>query len=278
MPGANRQRNFYELNENLLLALTRRHFEHELGVITGYSSWAASLHLVLCYAKSMDPSSEPHIAVMDTQDLDSQVFVWQCVHLLGHGHEEYLAWGYIRGRGYKAVPLSKLEDHGLLEVFSELKDGSYRAGCTFEFGDHCRSVSFAKTPAPVAPSLYKAAENVARPFGNMFLPVFTALLCLQPRPGLSKNSSLDKADLHEVTGIGDVAGAASVLNSIRLDDWLRPDQVDTKGFPDVQQWITLLRALVQHQVQRDLKKAQPQVRSASRRTAQRMDSDLFIAC
>lgn len=243
MPGANRQKHFYKLKEGLLLALTRKHFEHELEVITGYSSWAASLHLVLCYAKSMDPASEPHITVMATQNLDSQVFVWHCVHLLGHGHEEYLAWGCIRGRGYKAVPLAKLENRGLLQVFPELKDGSYRAGCTFEFGDHCRSVSFAKPPAPVAPSLYKAAENVSRPFGNMFFPVFTALLCLQPRPGLNKNSSLDKAVLHEVAGTIDVAGATSVLNSIRLDDWLRPDKIDTKDFPDVQQWITLLRAL-----------------------------------
>jgi hypothetical protein len=63
----------------------------------------------------------------------------------------------------------------------------------------------------------------------------------------------------EAMGAVDWAGAADVLNSIRLDDWLRPDKIDTAGFPDVKQWITLLRALVQHQVKRDLTKAESQV-------------------
>ncbi|KAF3042587.1 hypothetical protein E8E11_003927 [Didymella keratinophila] len=243
MPGTNRPIDFYSINEDLLHQLALQHFEHRQSVITGFSSWAASLHLVLCYAKSMDPKTNPHVAVIDTHEL---------------GNQEYLAWGCIRGRGYKAVLLKKLEASGVPDIFPSLKDGTYREGITFEFGSVYRSKSFTKAPLPWSPKVYEAAQRVGSLFGHLFLPVYTALLCLRPRPGLVDSDTLDRVAVSEAMGAVDRAGAADILNSIRLDDWLRPDKVDMHGFPDVKQWITLLRALVQHQIQRDLKKAESQ--------------------
>lgn len=123
----------------------------------------------------------------------------------------------------------------------------------------CRSGNFAKAPLPCSPEVYEAAQRVARPFKHLFLLIYTSLICLEPRPGLISNGTLGRMIVGEAMGAVDWAGAADVLNSIRLDDWLRPDKIDTAGFPDVKQWITLLRALVQHQVKRDLTKAESQV-------------------
>jgi hypothetical protein len=123
-PGAKKSVDFYGIKEDLLHQLALQHFEHSGEVITGFSSWAASLHLVLCYAKSMDPRTNPNVAVIDTHELDTEVLVWQCSHLLGKGyHEEYLAWGCIRGRGYKAVSLKELEALGIFDIFSVLRMG-----------------------------------------------------------------------------------------------------------------------------------------------------------
>lgn len=272
MPGQTEQQDVYKLSERSILELTTKHYEHQK-VITGYSSWAASLHLVLCYANSMDPASKPHVAVMDTQDLDGEVVVWQCTHVLSEGDEEYLAWGCVRGRGYKAVPLDVLENHGVLDIFPQLKDGSYRTGETFEFGDECRSAAFQASPVAVAPNLFEAAEKVASLFKPLFVPVFTALLCLESRPWGHRKNSHSRPPVECLSRIIDRAGAADVLNNIRLDYWLRPGKVDTTDFPDVEQWIDLLRALVQHQIQRDLKKAQPQVI----RPPKTLDHDLIVA-
>jgi hypothetical protein len=48
-----------------------------------FSSWAASLHLVLCFAKVKwaDSGETAHVAVMDTLNLESEVLVWHVPHL-----------------------------------------------------------------------------------------------------------------------------------------------------------------------------------------------------
>ncbi|KAF9701835.1 hypothetical protein EKO04_001080 [Ascochyta lentis] len=240
MPRTDEQGGFYEMPERLLRDCAQKHFSHRK-VLTGYSSWAASLHLVLCYASSMDAASDPHVAVMETHDLDSEVLVWQCPHLLGEGEEEYLAWGCVRGRGYKAVCLKDLRKRGVIILVPQLGNGSFRdTDEPFQF------------------------EDVALLFGKLFLPVFAALLCLQPRPWLEKSGGncLSKVFAEKLAIVINRAGAADSLNDIRLDNWLRPDTVDTAGFPEVRQWIVLQRALVQYQVQLDLKKAQQKPENA----------------
>lgn len=258
MPGSKTSTDFYCIKEKTLRKLALEHFQYRKSVKTGFSSWAASLHQVVCYAKSMNSASDPHVAVIDTHQLDSEVLVWQCTHLTDDGdsnyQEEYLAWGRIRGKGYKVVPLKTILDSGVFDIFPDLRNGTYREGLFFEFGDGCCSTSFAKAPVPYTTQAHKTAEKIAGLFEHLYLPVFTALLCLEPRPGLAKTSASSSTVLSITMNAIDRAGAADVLNGIRLDDWLRPNKVDTRGFPDVRQWIALLHALVQHQIQRDLKK------------------------
>jgi hypothetical protein len=87
----------------------------------------------------MNPEDEPHVAVMDTHDLEDEVYVWHVTHLIGGGNHEYLAHGCIRGNGYRAASLHDLEQSGLLTLFFEAKDPSLKAG---SFGCSLRSSMF----------------------------------------------------------------------------------------------------------------------------------------
>jgi hypothetical protein len=50
-----------------------------------------------------------HLAVMDTHKLEDEVLVWNVPHLIDRGNLEYLAFGVIRGKGYRAVDMYELE-------------------------------------------------------------------------------------------------------------------------------------------------------------------------
>jgi hypothetical protein len=90
---------FYEIPEDALYRMASDYYSTCFNVATGFSSWATSLHLVPCYAKYLNGkymTDTVHVAVIDTHVL----------HLLGNGNHEYLAFGRIRGNGYRAVSLA----------------------------------------------------------------------------------------------------------------------------------------------------------------------------
>ncbi|KAJ4367718.1 hypothetical protein N0V86_009839 [Didymella sp. IMI 355093] len=238
MPGRpTKDHGFYELTESALFDMASAHYEFKKIVVSGFSSWASSLHLVLCYAehKASAGDGDVHIAVMDTQELEEEV------------NEEYLAYGRVAGRGYRAVKFADLKEHGLVELFPPLRDGSWHEGeTTWQFGETCRARIFGDTPQAVADEDLKHAERVASLFGALFTPIFTALLSLRPRPWLAATLEMSSPILENLRGRIEKANCLMALAALKDGKWLLPEQVDTNGFPDVQQWIALLRALGQH--------------------------------
>lgn len=113
---------FYDVPENEIYNMANDHFDGSKDIKVTFSSWGASLHLVLCYAKFLQNENEStYVAVMDTHALGDEVMAWHVPHLMGRSSKthEYLAFGRIRG-AYQAVSLSKLERHSLYTLFPEL--------------------------------------------------------------------------------------------------------------------------------------------------------------
>lgn len=100
------------------------------------SSWAASLHLVLVYAKSLDAAL--NIAVTETHDLEGEVLIWRVPHLMDGENHEYLAFGIVKGNGYRSVNLVRPITHGLMSVLPELKGEDSRG-----WGEFLRGQTFA---------------------------------------------------------------------------------------------------------------------------------------
>ncbi|KAI4931929.1 uncharacterized protein J4E92_003827 [Alternaria infectoria] len=112
---------FYDKPESELFKMVRDHYDTESVFTSEFSSWTASLHLALCYAGSIEEEYGPHVAIMDTHQLDGDVLVWHVPHLFKpDGLHEYLAHGPIRGIGYKAVSYKTLMSAGLAQIFPEL--------------------------------------------------------------------------------------------------------------------------------------------------------------
>lgn len=61
---------FYEMPEAALHLMMSNHLGAEHDPLSVFSSWAASLHLVLWYSKFHGKKKATHLAVMDTHDLD----------------------------------------------------------------------------------------------------------------------------------------------------------------------------------------------------------------
>lgn len=225
------------------------HYEDDGKGLSAFSSWSSSLHLVLCFAKFTDFKNNfnTHVAVMDTQNLDRDVLVWHCPELdLRYGVHEYLAYGPIRGeRGYRAVSLECLETCDIHELFPELQK---RDNLDSQFGIRLRSNMFeGKEKSPTSGEFFRA-EHLAQNFGPLFLPVYIALLCLQPRPWYTSSTARDVCEnqevINKVTGVLDRNDVKPKLTELAGQEWLKVDVVETTGFPDVSQWIGLLRAIV----------------------------------
>ena len=242
-------RGFYDTPEKDLREMVYHHYENNKKGLSPFSSWSSSLHLVLCYAKFTDfkYNVNPHVAVMDTQNLDRDVLVWHCPELdLRYGVHEYLAYGPIRGeRGYRAVSLECLETCGILQLFSELQKSDNLDG---QFGIRLRSKMFEENAKSLTSGEFLIAEHLAKNFGPLFLPVYIALLCLQPRPWYTSSTVRDVCEdqevINEITGVLDRNDVEPKLTELAGQEWLKVDVVETTGFPDVSQWIGLLSAIV----------------------------------
>jgi hypothetical protein len=211
----------YEIPEDALYHMASDHYSTCFNVATGFSSWAASLHLVLCYAKYLNgkyKTDTAHVAVIDTDNLEDEVLVWHVPHLLGYENHEYLAFGRTRGKGYRAVSLADLDSHGLKKISPELErriDGM--------FGDGLRRSMFAASAELVEldfSHLY-IAMLIGSLFGNLAFPVATALACLRPRHWRSWRKTKKK---------GNQSGKTTVRISSHLrKNWISP--VRQPGYP-----------------------------------------------
>ncbi|KAF2805439.1 uncharacterized protein BDZ99DRAFT_539771 [Mytilinidion resinicola] len=114
--------NIYDMTFEELVQMARFHYRgieafDRLGSPvppTEFSSWAASLKAAFAYVRL---TRDTYLAMIDTKVLGDGVKVWHVPHLLEDlaeaGDHEYLAHGIIRGAGYKAVALDRLNEAGL---------------------------------------------------------------------------------------------------------------------------------------------------------------------
>lgn len=242
----NRQsRPFYNILEEHLCEMAYAHYDGGQEPLSGFSSWAASLHLVINYALSCGDDS--FIAAMDTHKLDQQVLVWHVPHLIPEGNHEYLAHGIISGRGYTAVSLQAILDHGFTNLYPEF------SGQCYGFGEELRDWMFCQPPKSWSSTELNQIQIIARLFGELYEPVATALVCLRPQPWLNRDKGSDcrTPNVKELSHIlinFDINTAQSWLRP-RVPHWCGRGAVDTTDFPDVRQWIDLLRAIAKFRFQ-----------------------------
>jgi hypothetical protein len=235
-----RRPDFCELPDSFLHQMARNHYR---GVDTpsGFSSWIASLHAVLCYAKFMKPHNlhDSHVAVMDTHNLDNEVLVWHSPHLgIGVTNHEYLAFGLITGNRYRAVSLSALEDHCIDSLFPENRGLEM-------FGDTLRANMFQAPATDIWQADLDAFRVIGLLYGNSAFPVITALACLRPRIWRNWRNA-DGVDAQWPSPQENIAmfGCDWKMDyapeGLHEAPWLAVGMIETNGSPDVQQWIDLM--------------------------------------
>ncbi|EAT89359.1 hypothetical protein HBI56_026010 [Parastagonospora nodorum] len=233
---------FYQMPENQLHRMATGHYDGKTDVISGFSSWAASLHLVLCYAMFLKKRShdEVHVAVMDTHDLSDEVLVWHVPHLIGEANHEYLAFGRIMGNGYHAVKFYDLEQHGILNLLPETRN------CLCErFGSSIRQTMFTRSAVDIGEADLDSFRVIGSLFGKLSFPVITALASLRPRHWRACRKAgghgpwwRDNKDI--IAKFARELRMAHAPTGLREEPWLAFGMVDTKDFPDVEQWIDLM--------------------------------------
>jgi hypothetical protein len=197
----------------------------------------------------MPIADDPHVAVIDTQQLerDGNVKVWQTSHLFRFQelsphltNAEFLAHGPIGGSGYKAVGFLALRQRGLYSMVPGLEQ-FVPEPCDFQFGFRLRTQTFGSAKKAIDDSDLFTAGNVASMFGELRVPVALALLCPRPRPNIDVNPSM-QADL--IARLVNGLSITSLPDGFASEPWLCRGAVDTRcGFQDVEQWIALFRAL-----------------------------------
>lgn len=239
---------FYEQPETRLLSIAKDHY-HRRPTTSFYSSWAASLHMVLCYAWSLPPEWNAHVAVMDTHNLSTEVLVWHCPDIIKYGDHEFLAYGRIHGAGYRAVSVRNLIAGGLFDLIPTLKNIPRRPNTQLEFGGIYRLRAFSSNAPPQDPTedQYRTAGSLAHAFKPLFAPVYIALLSLEPRPWFTDSTSGVCSDETFLAGLERVLERQECevdLGELRENEWLKERNAMTRRFPDVRQWIGVMRALV----------------------------------
>ncbi|ORY04770.1 hypothetical protein BCR34DRAFT_453291, partial [Clohesyomyces aquaticus] len=241
-PAIRRNRNLdlYSMTETELYNMTSGHIRGEPLPITAFSSWGASLQLVLCYAQFLeDRNGSAHIAIMDTQAVDG-VLAWHVPHL--HKYEqpqvanhEFLVFGHIHGPGYKAIPLHNFPGWRTMIQDPKKKGRDW-------WGHHRRVVAFSKRAQRVTQEDLEIINSAAAKFEDLSMPVAIALLNIRPRPWRHRSPTQEEMDmilqgLHSIT-----IPAEELVQS----QWLGPGMIDTKNFPDVQQHLDFLRAVAEY--------------------------------
>jgi hypothetical protein len=244
MPGQPEPLPFYENTESTLYRVAWTHCHGGHTPLSMFSSWAASLNFVLCYARRIEArGTKAYVAIMDREILDTSVCIWHIPHIIPGSNLEYLAYGVIRGRGYKAVPLRDLEENGLMHIFRET------ARAMDPWGVQLRRSMFQKAADELDWLEFECIATIAFLFGNMTVPMASALLCLRPRKGLTPDSTSEELrnDSEKLKGmfVRLVQQLQQHNSSFELgtEPWMMPNCVDSKDCPDVLQWINLLRML-----------------------------------
>lgn len=246
MPGNHRHvSRFYDTLESRLHFYAYSHYKGKTNVKSPFSSWTSSLHVALCLAAryGMDDVENPgYVAIMDTQDQGNEVLVWHAPDLIRARNHEFLAWGHITGRGYKAIRWKDVQGKSLSRVFPELQPQSD------VWGHELRRDMFDQPPAATTQQEVDTIRNIALLFGDFFLPVAAALICLRPRHFLVVNSGNQVDKILRLLPRLQVAELPYRFREILQERWLEPGMVETDDFPDVELWIRLFDLIVQIKV------------------------------
>ncbi|KAF2683317.1 hypothetical protein K458DRAFT_240527, partial [Lentithecium fluviatile CBS 122367] len=180
----------YTMGESEVIDMIRDHYFGR-DTLSGFSSWTASLSLVMLYAdyktKSNPWEKHVHVSVIDTRELGDEVLVWHVPHLARHldcriaeetAVHEYLAYGVISGKGYMAVPFEKIMEKGLVDIYPEIS-GTRRNWSGWEL----RKAMFKEEARSMTQQEVEVARTIAKLFGARFVLVISvALVSIRPRP------------------------------------------------------------------------------------------------
>lgn len=237
--------NFYDQGESMI-EMAAEHYKGSLSIATQYSSWSASLVTVLCSCewrlKQHGEEGDVHLSVIDTHALGKNVLIWHCPHLyVGGGNHEFLAHGRIEGHGYKAISYLDIKAEGLMKIFPKPVGGEVDA-----LGGITRQKLFKQVATSVSDDFLSICNNIASHFGHLRFPVAAALICTHPRPWQKRLPMV--ADFTDREGEVVLKGLDKKLaDELALERWLMEDgKVDTRWIPEVQQWIDLLRSIMNH--------------------------------
>lgn len=252
----------YQMSEAKLFEMANGHWCASR-VNTEFSSWAASLHLVLCYAHTLqkEGESQVHVAMIDTVELDHiGVRVWHVPHLIYQiDPTEYLAHGVIRGPYYKAIEFQKLQNHGLGSIFPEIKV-SERMGAELRQSMFASAIAY----SPIKDTEFRTICNIASLFEDFSLPFAAALFCIRKRSWnhemrFAQTSIPASKEIEKIIQALDPNNPSSLLSRSLIkamksnnpsqwlsESWIQGNNVVTDWSPDTRQWIDLLHALAQH--------------------------------
>lgn len=238
---------FYNKSEAELYSLASGHLHGFTYPLTQCTSWAASLHAVLCYATYLSNRHYPiWVAIIDTSQLPG-VLVFYIADLIGYADLEYQAYGHIHGPGYKAVEFDSFFHAGLLKLFSELDDlsVSHQPRLKLEaFGYYLRQKMFHDSAhlRPIEHEEVNAAVSIGYLFKGLGLPVASALICLRPRLWLNDAFVCADSDTNVQRFLDEIPLSEDMLSYTA--PWLQLGIVNIGDFPrnclDVEQWIVLM--------------------------------------
>ncbi|KAF2653987.1 hypothetical protein K491DRAFT_680030 [Lophiostoma macrostomum CBS 122681] len=225
---------FYNMREGDIENMARKHYQGDTrNPPTGFSSWASSMLLALCYAQYLMKEGHAggvHIAVMDTKQLDREVPVWH-------------------------VPLSPRtrRPRDMSKVFDLLPE--LRKHFKMSFGHDLRASIFQSKSQRLDLKSLAIIRDIASLFGSLCLPVAVALINTRPRPWMEDNNEQQHLTDEDLGLILEGLGAPTIPTGLSKETWLvqgmvdthiGQGMVDTHDFPDVRQWIKFLRVLVQY--------------------------------
>jgi hypothetical protein len=133
---------------------------------------------------------------------------------------------------------------------SELQ-GEYREDSAwFQFGRGYRGTTSEGSGALIKAQRAEIAESIALCFDSLFPPVFTALLCLEPRCANDNHVEFHFGDENLILNVRNIIETRATPNfkpdSRDWSPWFRHGIVYTQIFPNVQQWIALFRTIMAH--------------------------------
>lgn len=223
-----------------LSAMVWSHLCDEYGS-SEFSSWSATPILAFSYANSKYRyrGTGVHVAILDTFSVNPPN-AWHVPDLLGalgkprDFDEEYLVHGIIAGGDYKAVPWDAIIKAGVFSFMPGLGSGD-------SFGGGWRRLEFKSITLGRALTQENMAQivKIARLFEPFECAAAAALVCAHKRPWQNES----EVDAETIRIFKEGLGKLNIELEWYGDRYLLGDKVYTKNYPEIKQWLVLLRSI-----------------------------------